>query len=258
MTKCLITKLPVTVENDNLPIFNSATFVVANDTIENASDLILNPIDGKSLNLALRGEGELLINGSNVGKKYTISKRDERISITNITPGTKVILYPITNLSEIGSSYDQVKTNFELEDEDVEKMSYAPLTKVQLYYSRPHNRSFNFTFKYPEKLLNIKLKETYTAPMDGLNLENLKGAVNLNYLLGIGAHVIKGDISSLSGLTNLQTLIFQDNKDITGNISSLSGLTKLTHMQFHNCINITGTEDQIKVFTDRGCKVIFS
>lgn len=202
MGNCLVTKLPSSVNNDNLRKFGTLYVEFKNSSFNASAVLGLR----FSSTATIKGVDSLLYqqNGTTIGSKYSF----EASSSANwICSGGGVV--------EIFNKYDLKYFN------------------ANNQYLNPINAA---DLKYCTSLINLttpvngNLSDLPDAPLTTLNLSRAASSYDLF-----------GELSDLAKFTSLSTLNIGKNEEITGELSDIGGLTSLTSLSLGDISGIGGT-----------------
>ena len=200
MNKCFITKLPSSVDNDNLPVLGQLRI---NWLKQN------NLTDNDARAIALRTNDSITVNVS--GAHFTDSTLTSNLGNTKtITAADGVVLLYVSNDADAVLTIDNKYT--------LTALSFARPGKDNLA------RSVYFDIedvKYCTNISSLALINTQVSG-DISALSNLTKLDNLN----LTKTQVSGDISALSKLTFLITMLLP-NTQVSGDISALSNLTNL-------------------------------
>ena len=254
MNKCFITKLPSSVDNDNLPVLGQLRInwlKQDNLTNNNARAIGLAAND----NIVVKVSGAHLTDNtlaSNLGNTKTITAADGMVwlYVSNDADATLTIdnKYALTQINVIRQPGDEglVRSlSFDLDD-----IEYCTnLTWVSLYNTQVTgdisalskltnlqqlilpNAQVSGNISALSKLTNINVLILSSNPISG-DISVLSNFTNARFI-DLGNTQVGGDISALSNLTNLNTLYLQNTK-VIGNLSAVSNLTKLVSLLLNN------------------------
>ena len=221
MTKCLITKLNGSVDNNELLRIGEMRVHFTKSDSPTAST------QGKTFSFVKDAELEIIGDAyftdkqlsANLGKKITISANNEAgFFISNADCDIAIL----------------------------DKYSLAKLQSWavnQLSYSK--NISFNIDNLKYSTALNVINFSSASVMGDIFNLKNLTSLVTIN----LENTQVSGDISNLKNLTSLTTLLL-DNTQVNGDISNLKNLTSLTILKvFNTQIPITGNIGELSTLS---------
>lgn len=205
MKKCFVIKLPVAVDNDSLPLWD--TVVLKNLKSMTASSGFTSPDIGFSVSgnsVELKGNGNFVLsynNNTNLGTKLVQSSGYDYIPFLPVNTDSDTVIL-VKNASNVQS--------------------------VKLMYT--DTESLTALVDLAESL------HSYSCYGGNVDLSHFKRHTELTYLGNNNS--VTGDISNLSALTNLQSFNFA-NCPVTGDISNLAALTNLQSINFANC-HVTG------------------
>ena len=258
MNKCFITKLPSSVDNDNLPVLGQLR-------INWLKQSNLTDNDVRAIGLQTNDKITVKVSGahftdstltSNLGNTKTITANDNLVYlyVSNdadavLTIDNKYSLLTITNL--LKGKEDIARTlSFDIEDikyctnlmsisiystpvsGDISALSN--LTNLQTLILK--NTQVSGDISAISKLTNIFSLSFYGSPISG-DISALSNFTNVQYIY-LGNTQVDGNISVLSNLTNTSRLDLQ-NTNVVGDISALSNLTKLNTLKMNN-ISVSG------------------
>jgi len=223
MNKCFITKLPSSVDNDNLPVLGRLTinWLKQSDLADNDQrGIVLSTND----NITVKVSGAHLTDStlaSNLGNTKTITAADGRVPlyISNDTDALLTIdnKYSLTILAVANSIENKIDHPIYFDIDDI---------------------------KY---CTNLTYLELTNCPISG-DISVLNKLTNLTSLNLTNTH-INGNISEVSNFTNLTNLQLSGSK-ISGNIDSLASLTKLKDL---GLMYISLTGDMSKIPANINC-----
>ena len=203
MNKCFITKLPSSVDNDNLPVLGQLR-------INWLKQSKLTDNDARAI--ALRTNDSITVNVS--GAHFTDSTLTSNLGNTKtITVADGVVWLYVSNDADAVLTIDN-------------KYSLAALTFI-----RPGKdglaRSAYFdieNIKYCTNMATLGLTNTQVSG----DISALSNLTNLTYI-GLASTQVNGDISALSKLTMLYAVDLSNNQ-VSGDINALSNLVNLTNI----------------------------
>ena len=263
MNKCFITKLPSSVDNDNLPVLGQLRINwLKNSNLTNNNARTISLVTKDSITVKVSGahftDSTLT---SNLGNTKTITADDFNVSLYVSNDSDAVLTidnkYSLGSLSfgnGMGASID-----FDIDDiKYCTNLSSLILTKTQV------NGDISALSKLTN-LINLYADDTnISGDISALSkLTNLIGIV-LNYTnisgdinaltncvnvtrIGFNNTNVNGDISVLSKLTNLNNLSL-NNTNVSGDINALSKLTNLNNLELNNT-NVSGAVDSLANLT---------
>ena len=259
MNKCFITKLPSSVDNDNLPVLGQLRINwLKQSNLTNNNDRYVELATNDSITVKVSGahftDSTLT---SNLGNIKTITAADGNVSLY-ISNDVDAIL-TIDNkysLTKLNFTKDTLRNNVRLLYFDINDIKYC----TALTYLGLSDTQVTGNIDAVSNLINLKWLNTNNTKING-NISAVSNLVNLNYLklsstqvtgdinavsnltvltyLGLNNTQISGDISAVSNLTNLSELYIM-NTQVSGDIASLSKLTKLTGVLQLQLLSITG------------------
>ena len=268
MNKCFITKLPSSVDNDNLPVLGQLRINWLKQ-----SDLTNN--DARAIGLAtndsivVKVSGAHLTDGtltSNLGNSKTITNADGIVwlYVSNDTDATLTIdnKYALTNINVVkpGGKESLARSIYF----DIEDIKYCtnlntlnlPFTQVSGDISAVSKLTNLITLNLSSTQVSgdISAISQLTA-LTSLALSNTQVSGDISVVskltaltnLSLNSTQVSGDISAVSQLTGL-TYLNLINTQISGDISAVSKLTNLTTLNLDN-INVSGKIDSLANLT---------
>lgn len=249
MNKCFITKLPSSVDNDNLPVLGQLRINWLKQD---------NLTDNEARAIALRTNDSITVNvsgahftdstlTSNLGNTKTITAADGLVWLYVSNDSNAVLTidnkYALVALSFVRPGKDTLARSVYFDIEDIKyctNLNSLGLTNTQV--SGDISALSNLTNLTSIGLANTQVggdisalsKLTMLTIMD-LSYTQVSGDIsalsNLTNLaiISLPRTQVSGDISALSILTNIKTLNLT-NTQISGKIDSLANLTKLTNL----------------------------
>ena len=225
MNKCFITKLPSSVDNDNLPVLGQLriNWLKQSDLTDNGARAI-----GLATNdsITVKVSGAHLTDStlaSNFGNTKTITAADNEVWLYVSNDADAVLTidnkYSLTELNFVKS-----EGNYNLKRSvyfDLADIKYCSNIKVLRLSNTQVNGDIsdisNITNLYNLALNNTSISGDISIVSNFTKLESLR----------IGGTKISGDISAISKLTNLVFLALGSSK-ISGDISAVRNLTRLS------------------------------
>lgn len=277
MSKCFITKLPSSVDNDNLPVLGQLRIKwLKQDPLTDNDARYISLTTNDSITVKVSGahftDSSLT---SNIGNTKTITADDGSVSLY-ISNDADAILnidnkYSLKSLSFIKPHKDTLKRSVDFNIEDIRYCTnFMVIGCLNAQVSGDISALSNLT-----KVIDIRLSSTQVSG----DISTLSNLTNINNLY-LNNTQVSGDISALSNLTNINSINLNSTK-VSGDISVLSNLTKAIYIDVSNTqlsgditsivnnINnmtqlktlaipraVTITDEQKKILTDRGCTVI--
>jgi len=244
MNKCFITKLPSSVDNDNLPVLGQLriNWLKQSDLTDN---------DARAIGLATNDSITVKVSGahltdstlaSNLGNTKTITSADGLVwlYVSNDADATLTIdnKYALTQLNFVKPGKDNLKRSVYL---DIEEIKYC----TALTYLNLNKTNVSGDISVVSQLTAL----TYL----GLSYTNVSGDIsavsNLTKLssLILTNTQVSGDISAVSNLTNLTDLILS-NTQVSGDISAVSKLVNLVNLRLSGT-KISGMVDNLAGLT---------
>ena len=227
MNKCFITKLPSSVDNDNLPVLGQLkiSWLKQSDLADN---------DARAICLATNDSIVVKVSGahltdntlaSNLGNTKTITAADGLVwlYVSNDTDATltidnKYALTQINVVKQLGKENLSRSIYFDIED-----IKYCTnLTNLSL-----HSTQVSGDISAVSNLTNLTALGLSSTQVSG-DISAVSKLTNLTYL-SLTSTQVSGDISAVSNLTNLTNLILYSTQ-VSGDISAVSNLTKLTNL----------------------------
>ena len=230
MNKCFITKLPSSVDNDNLPVLGQLRFnwlKQSNLTDNDARAIGLSTND--SINIKVSG-AHLTDNtlSSNLGNTKTITAADGLVwlYVSNETDAILTIdnKYSLTNLNFVKSNKYWITRSVKFDINDIRYCT--ALTAITLGKNQV---SGDISAISQLTALNTLWLADNQVSGDISALRKLTALVNLN----LGNTQVSGDISAISQLTALGNITLANTK-ISGDISAISKLTTLDNINLGN------------------------
>lgn len=228
MNKCFITKLPSSVDNDNLPVLGQLRidWLKQNDLTNNNARVI-----GLATNdsIVVKVSGAHLTDNtlaSNLGNTKTITAADGLVwlYVSNDTDATltidnKYALTQINVIKQVGEENLARSIYFDIED-----IKYC----TNLTYLNLPSTQVSGDISVLSKFTNLTWLNLSYTQVSG-DISALSNLTNLAYL-SLPSTQVSGDISAVSKLTNLNTLNLTSTQQVSGDISALSKLTNLTYL----------------------------
>ena len=264
MNKCFITKLPSSVDNDNLPVLGQLriNWLKQNDLADN---------DARYIQLATNDSITVKVSGahftdstltSNLGNTKTITSTNNSVSLY-ISNDVDAILtidnkYSLTVLNFINSRKHNLKRAVYFDIKDIKYLTnikYLLLSNTQVSgdISAVSNliNLTNFSLSNTQvsgdisavsNLTNLHYFDISNTQVNG-DISAVSNLTNLNYF-DISNTQVNGDINAISQLTAL-TVLNLDYTQVNGNIDSLANLTKLTDYISLKGLSLTGDMSKI-------------
>ena len=232
MNKCFITKLPSSVDNDNLPVLGQLKINwLKQDNLTNN--------DSRAIGLATNDSIVVKVSGahftdrtltSNLGNTKTITSANGEVWLY-VSNDVDAIL-TIDNkysLTELNFSYDNNWSIPRSASFDIEDIRYCTnltvLKSPRIQVSGDISAVSNLT-----KLTELDL---YRTTVSG-DIDSLANLTNITYL-GLNGTTVSGDIASLVNLTKL-TYLDLNSTTVSGDISVVSKFTNLSNLNLNNTI----------------------
>jgi len=241
MNKCFITKLPSSVDNDNLPVLGQLRIIwpKQSNLTDNASRAImLSTID----NITVKVSGAHLTDStltSNLGNTKTITNGDGLVTlyVSNDADGVLTIdnKYSLKQLIFVlgGKEFVERAEYFDIED-----IKYC----TNLIELRAGKMPIYGDISAVSNLTNLKALQLFSTQVNG-DISAVSKLTNLD-TLSINYTQISGDISAVSELTKLIILSLNDTQ-VSGKIDSLANLTKLSNLAGLRGLSLTGDMSKI-------------
>ena len=253
MNKCFITKLPSSVDNDNLPVLGQLR-------INWSKQSNLTDNDARAIGLATNDSITIKVSGahltdntlsSNLGNTKTITAADGVVWLYVSNDADAVLTidnkYSLTWLNFIRPSKPGLKRSVEFDINDIRYCT--ALTVINLMNTQVSGDIS--ALSQLTALTNIDLTNTQVSgdisalskltALTVINLTNTQVSGNISALSKLTALTVinltntqvSGDISALSKLTSL-IYIFLSNTNVSGNISAIRQLTDLAFIELNN------------------------
>ena len=264
MNKCFITKLPSSVDNDNLPVLGQLriNWLKQSDLTDNDARAI-----GLSTNdsITIKVSGAHLTDStlaSNLGNTKTITVADGVVWLYVSNDADAILTidnkYSLTNLNFVRPRKDGLKRSVKFDINDIRYctgLTFICLLNTQV--SGDINAISQLTALSYLNLGNTNVSGDISAvsqltALSSLNLAgtNVSGDIStiskLTALtdLSLARTNVSGDISALSQLTALANLTLS-NTNVSGEIDSLANLTKLSNFSQLKGLSLTGDMSKI-------------
>ena len=224
MNKCFITKLPSSVDNDNLPVLGQLkiSWLKQNNLTNN---------DARAIGLATNDSIVVKVSGahltdntltSNLGNTKTITAANGFVwlYVSNDTDATLTIdnKYALTQINAPKQADGENSIYFDIKD-----IKYCTnLTALILSHTQVSG-----DISAVSKLTNLTHLDLSSKQVSG-DISAVSKLTNLTHL-DLSSTQVSGDISAVSKLTNL-TVLNLPSKQVSGDISAVSKLTNLTHL----------------------------
>jgi len=264
MNKCFITKLPSSVDNDNLPVLGQLRI-----NWSKQSDLTDN--DARAIGLAANDSITVKVSGahltdntltSNLGNTKTITAADSTVWLYVSNDSDAVLTidnkYSLTCLDFISPNKGGLKRSVKFDINDIKyctALTTLGLTNTQV--SGDISALSNLTNPTTFNLSNTQVSGDISAisqltTLTTLSLSNTQVSGNISAVsnltnlinLGLSNTQVSGDISAISQLTAIANL-YLANANVSGNIDSLANLTKLTSLTDFKGLSLTGDMSKI-------------
>ena len=266
MNKCFITKLPSSVDNDNLPVLGQLRInwsKQSNLTDNDARAIILATND----RITIKVSGAHLTDNtlaSNLGNTKTITSADGlvRLYVSNDADAILTIdnKYSLTNISFVRPGKDGLKRSVEFDINDIRyctalvalNLNYtdvsgdisalSQLTSLIAIFLANTNVSGDISAVSKLTLSTLELNDTQVSG----DISALSQLTSLTSLY-LNDTQVSGDISAVSQLTSL-TFLGLNYTDVSGDISAVSQLTSLTFLGL-NYTDVSGEIDSLASLT---------
>ena len=221
MNKCFITKLPSSVDNDNLPVLGQLriNWLKQNDLTNNGERAIVLKTND---NITVKVSGAHFTDStltSNLGnaKTITATNGDVLLYISNDADAVLTIDNKYS-LTRFDVAYLLNSTNTRPIYLDINDLSYCThLTNLSLAYTQASG-----DIRALSKLTKLEVLNLEVSQING-DISALSNMTNMNYLI-LGNTRITGDISALSNMSVIHQIKLL-NSQVSGDISALSKLT---------------------------------
>lgn len=201
MSKCFITKLPSSVDNDNLPVLGQLRI----NWLKN-SNLINN--NNRAINLGTTDSITVKVSGAHFTDSTLTNNLGDTKTITN---GDGLVTVYVSNDADAVLTIDN-KYSLTTLDFNSAKSVYFDI----------------YDIKYCTNL--IKLGLPYSSVTGDISaVSNLTKLVHMD----LSGSSVTGDISAVSNFINISLIYLTDSK-VSGDISALSKLTKLVQLKISN------------------------
>lgn len=264
MNKCFITKLPSSVDNDNLPVLGQLRI-----NWPKQSDLTDN--DARAIGLSTNDSITVKVTGahltdstlaSNLGNTKTITSADGIVWLYVSNDADAILTidnkYSLTYVSFVRSNKNGLKRSVKFDINDIRyctALTAINLTNTQvsgdisavsqltglmfLYLNNTQISGDISAISQLTALVNLSLNNSQVS--GDINVVRQLTALTSLYLSNTQ---VSGDISSISQLTALTDLSL-DNIQVSGKIDSLANLTKLTSLGSFKGLSLTGDMSKI-------------
>ena len=241
MNKCFITKLPSSVDNDNLPVLGQLriNWLKQNNLTDNASRAIQL---GTNDSITVKVSGAHFTDdtlASNLGSTKTITNADGLVWLWVSNDADAILTidnkYSLTCINFVRPSKELVERAVYFDIDDIRYCTnLTQLVAMETKISGDIDAISNLT-----TLENINLIDTQVSG-DISAISNLTKLTNI----GLSNTKVSGDISALSKLTNL-SMINLSNLQLNGDVSVLSNIVNLTDLSGLQGNSLTGDMSKI-------------
>lgn len=264
MNKCFITKLPSSVDNDNLPVLGQLriNWLKQSDLTDN---------DARAIGLATNDSIVVKVSGahltdstlaSNLGNTKTITSADGLVWLYVSNDADAILTidnkYSLTNLIFVRPTKEALKRSVEFDINDIryctaltglnlmntnvsgDISTLSNLTNLTGLYLSYTNVSGDISVV--SKLTNLTVLNLLTTNVSG-DISVLSNRIALTHL-NLANTNVSGDISVVSQLTALTNLALS-NTNVSGKIDSLANLTKLSGLNDLKGLSLTGDMSKI-------------
>lgn len=247
MNKCFITKLPSSVDNDNLPVLGQLRINwLKNSNLTNNSNRALNLATNDSITVNVSGAH--LTNSTltdNLGNTKTITSADGIVTLY-VSNDADAVLTIDNKYSLSTLDFNNAKSVYF----DIEDIKYC----INLIKLGLPNSSVTGNISAVSNLTKLVHLDLNGSQVTG-DINAVSNLTNISLIYLISSKV-SGDISALSNLTRLVQLKI-NNTSIRGNISALSNLTNIIVLELNNT-QISGTIDSLAGLTNLAGDLFFS
>ena len=269
MNKCFITKLPSSVDNDNLPVLGQLKITwLKQDNLTNN--------DSRAIGLSTNDSITVKVSGahftdrtltSNLGNTKTITSDNGEVWLYVSNDADAILTIDNKySLTELNFSYDNnwsIPRSASFDIEDIRYCTNLTILKLpRIQVSGDISIVSNFANLAELDLFSTQISGDISAVSEFTNLTYLRlpnssisgdisalsKLINLS-VLSLGNTKVNGDISVLSNFTNLKILIL-DNTKVSGDISVLSNLTNLIGTLALNNTNVSGDINALSKLTN--------
>ena len=240
MNKCFITKLPSSVDNDNLPVLGQLRI----DWLKQDS---LTSNDQRSVQLQTNNSITVKVSGAhftdrtsanNLGNTKTITAADGNVELYISNDADAVLT--------IDNKYSLIVLNFEHSSTKALQSMYFDIYDIK-YCTNLTSFGVSYSQVYGDisavsELVNLEYLYLDNTQVSG-NINVLSKCVNMR-MLKLSSTQISGDISAISKLTNLSVLELSYTQ-ISGTIDSLTSITNITNLLFLKGLSLTGDMSKV-------------
>ena len=244
MNKCFITKLPSSIDNDNLPVLGQLKINwLKQDNLTNN--------DSRAIGLSTNDSITVKVSGahftdrtltSNLGNTKTITSANKEVWLYVSNDANAILTIDNKySLTELNFSYNDnwsISRSASFDIEDIRYCTNLTILKLpRIQVSGDISIVSNFT--------NLTQLDLYNTQVSG-DISAISQLTNLTYL-SLSNTQVSGDINAVSKLTNL-THLSLSNTQVSGDINVLSNLTNLTYLDLYNT-QISGDINVLSRFT---------
>ena len=230
MNKCFITKLPSSIDNDNLPVLGQLKINwLKQDNLTNN--------DSRAIGLSTNDSITVKVSGahftdrtltSNLGNTKTITSANKEVWLYVSNDANAILTIDNKySLTELNFSYNDnwsISRSASFDIEDIRYCTNLTILKLpRIQVSGDISIVSNFT--------NLTQLDLYNTQVSG-DISAISQLTNLTYL-SLSNTQVSGDINAVSKLTNL-THLSLSNTQVSGDINVLSNLTNLTYLDLYN------------------------
>ena len=264
MNKCFITKLPSSVDNDNLPVLGQLKINwLKQDNLTNNDSRAIGLRTNDSITVKVSGAhftDSTLTN--NLGNTQTITSANGEVWLYVSNDANAILTidnkYSLTELNFVYNNNRSIPRSAYFDIEDIRYCTNLTILKlpktqvsgdISIVSNLTNLTELDLSMTNVSGDINALSKLTNLITMQ-LNNTNVSGDINalskLTNLTSVPLNntTVSGDISALSNLTNL-TAVQLNNTNVSGNIASLANLTKLTYLSELKNISLTGDMSKI-------------
>ena len=241
MNKCFITKLPSSVDNDNLPVLGQLkiSWLKQSNLTDN---------DARAIGLATNDSIVVKVSGahitdntlaSNLGNTKTITAADGFVWLYVSNDADAVLTidnkYSLNNLSFVKPNKDNLKRSVKFDINDIRYCT--ALTNLNLA-----NTQVSGDISAVSKLTNLVILNLANTQVSG-DISAVSQLTNLTNII-LSNTQVSGDISAISNLVNLTNIRLSATK-VGGMVDNLAGLTKVNYMNDLYGLSLTGDMSKI-------------
>ena len=241
MNKCFITKLPSSVDNDNLPVLGQLriNWLKQSDLTDNSQRAVrLSTNDSITVKVSGAHFTDSTL-ASNLGNTKTITAADS-IALLYVSNDADAVLTIDNKYSLTAINFPSINKTYSVYF-DIEDIEYCTnLTLLNL-----SNTQVSGDISALSNITNMRLLKCANTRITG----NISALSNMNVIsqIDLSNTNVSGDISALSQLTNLVNLLLS-NTNVSGDISALSNLVNLSTLTL-DFTQISGKIDSLANLT---------